>query len=161
MSKRMSPLRASDGAVEVGRLTKTGAESSATCLTDVGRSRGHNEDNFGENPKLGLWIVADGVGGHAAGEVASNLAVSHIMRLVGEGMAVSEAVSATHDIIRRAPSEGIGATGMASTVVVAQLTGSRYRMFWVGDSRAYVHGSKGLSSSWWTTRMSRSCWIPV
>ena len=127
-----------------GSRTTAEVALPAACLTDVGHGRDHNEDSFGENPKLGLWIVADGVGGHAAGEVASDLAVSRIMRLVGEGRPVSEAVSETHDIIRRAPSEGIGSAGMASTVVVAQLTGSSYRVFWVGDSRAYVHGSEGL-----------------
>ena len=144
MNEEPSLPSASDDRVSKRDPVTAQGEPSAACLSDVGRSRGHNEDSFGENPKLGLWIVADGVGGHAAGEVASDLAVSHIMRLVGEGIPVSEAVSATHDIIRRAPSEGIGAAGMASTVVVAQLTGSSYRVFWVGDSRAYVHGSEGL-----------------
>ena len=122
--------------------TQTGP--MAACLSDVGRSRGHNEDSFGEDRGLGLWIVADGVGGHAAGEVASELAVSNILRLVADGMPVAEAVSATHDIIRRAPSEGIGKPGMATTVVVAQLNDRRYQVWWVGDSRAYLHGPDGL-----------------
>ena len=117
---------------------------SAACVSDVGRSRGHNEDNFGEDAKLGLWVVADGMGGHEAGEIASDLAVSHIFRLVADGMPVAEAVSNAHDLIRRAPSQGIGSPGMGTTVVAAQLTGSSYRIFWVGDSRAYLHGPEGL-----------------
>ena len=72
------------------------------------------------------------------------LAVSHIFRLVADGMSVAEAVSKTHDLIRHAPSQGIGAPGMGTTVVAAQLTGSSYRIFWVGDSRAYLHGPEGL-----------------
>ncbi len=128
----------------IGCPVNPSVERSAACISDLGRRRRHNEDNFGENPKLGLWIVADGVGGHAAGDVASDLAVSHILRLAGDGMPVAEAVSATHEIIRRAPLQGIGKPGMATTVVVAHLKGRNYRVFWVGDSRAYVHGSEGL-----------------
>ena len=141
---------ASNGRAAAGRsvhpsgAAKGKAEPSAVCLSDVGRSRSHNEDKFGENPQLGLWVVADGVGGHDAGEVASELAVAHILRLAAGGMPVAEAVETTHDIIRRAPSEDIGKPGMATTVVVAQLNHRSYRVYWVGDSRAYVHGSDGL-----------------
>ena len=84
------------------------------------------------------------MGGHEAGEVASDLAVSHIFRQVADGTSVAEAVSKAHDLIRRAPSQGIGAPGMGTTVVAAQMTGSRYRIYWVGDSRAYLQGSEGL-----------------
>ena len=45
------------------------------AATDVGRKRSHNEDNFLVDESLGLFIVADGMGGHAAGEVASAIAV--------------------------------------------------------------------------------------
>ncbi|RPJ80126.1 MAG: serine/threonine-protein phosphatase, partial [Deltaproteobacteria bacterium] len=47
-------------------------------LTDVGRKRKGNEDRFSINDKLGLYIVADGMGGHAAGEVASKIVVDTI-----------------------------------------------------------------------------------
>ena len=113
------------------------------CLTDVGRSRDHNEDSFGEDPHLGLWAVADGMGGHAAGEVASRLAVTHITELVTEGKSATEAVAEAHDLIRSAPSQGVGTRGMGTTVVVAQLSGTNYRVCWVGDSRAYVYGTDG------------------
>src|SRR2546428_9731681 len=48
------------------------------AATDVGRKRGHNEDNYLVDKKLALFVVADGMGGHAAGEVASALAVRTI-----------------------------------------------------------------------------------
>ena len=144
MGRWMFRRRSADGGGQAAETRETLAQVSAACVSDVGRSRDHNEDNFGEDAKLGLWVVADGMGGHAAGEVASDLAVSHIFRLVTDGMAVSEAVSKTHDLIRGAPSQGIGAPGMGTTVVAAQLTGGSYRIYWVGDSRAYLQGPEGL-----------------
>ena len=144
MNRGVFRHRAADGGGKATMTGNTKVEFSAACVSDVGRSRSHNEDSFGEDFKLGLWVVADGMGGHEAGEVASDLAVSHIFRLVSDGMPVAEAVSSTHELIRRAPSQGIGAPGMGTTVVAAQLSGRSYRICWVGDSRAYVHGSIGL-----------------
>jgi protein phosphatase len=43
-------------------------------LTDVGRVREHNEDSIGSDPDIGLWVLADGMGGYNAGEVASGIA---------------------------------------------------------------------------------------
>ena len=136
--------RASGGGAKTRGPVKTEAGRAAACLSDVGRSRDHNEDRFGVDAGLGLWVVADGMGGHDAGEVASELAVSNVLRLVAEGGPLAAAVSTTHDLIRRAPSEGVGNAGMGTTVVAAQLAGASYRVCWVGDSRAYVHGPAGL-----------------
>ena len=144
MFRRRIPQQAPDGGAKTSSPKTTEAGHSAACLSDTGRHRDHNEDSFGEDTSLGLWIVADGLGGHDAGEVASELAVSHIARLVAEGRPLADAVSKAHDLIRHAPSEGIGTAGMGATVVAAQLTDCRYRVCWVGDSRAYIHGADGL-----------------
>ena len=117
----------------------------AVCLTDAGRSRNHNEDCHGEDAERGLWVVADGMGGHAAGEVASQLAVAHIQRLVARGRTLAEAIQAAHAVIRKSPSEGVGSFGMGTTVVAAHLTGGDFRVCWVGDSRAYLHDGDRLT----------------
>src|SRR5436305_12101391 len=64
------------------------------AATDVGRVRGHNEDNFLVDKKLALFVVADGMGGHAAGEVASALAVRIIHEEIKKDREKLEAVDA-------------------------------------------------------------------
>src|SRR5688500_8657826 len=68
-----------------------GVELSFAAATDVGRQRQHNEDNFLIDKKLQLFIVADGMGGHAAGEVASSITVHQ----------VRDAVYANRDLVER------------------------------------------------------------
>jgi protein phosphatase len=108
------------------------------CATDVGRARDHNEDNFAARPDLGLWIVADGMGGHEAGEVASAVAVEVIPEEVSVGNPLAEAVERAHEAIVRAGREGRGAPGMGCTVVALKAEGCDYEIAWVGDSRAYL-----------------------
>jgi serine/threonine protein phosphatase PrpC len=88
--------------------------------THEGAKRPHNEDSFFANPKLGLWIVADGMGGHAAGEVASQIVVDFIYHQVAQGVSIEDAVEAAHDIVLRRAEQGIGSPGMGSTVVACR-----------------------------------------
>ena len=109
-----------------------------TAATDVGLQRNNNEDAYYASPSEGLWVVADGMGGHAAGEVASSIVVKTIAREVRAGKSLSEAIQKSHHDILNAANSGIGGVGMGSTVVALKSSGDQYEICWVGDSRAYL-----------------------
>ena len=111
--------------------------------TDVGLKRKINEDAVLVRTDRGLWAVADGMGGHEAGEVASasvteallNLPiVYHLDELVECSIAALRQVN--HDLIKLARSDHTPRT-IGSTVVGLGIRGGEYRCFWAGDSRAY------------------------
>ena len=106
--------------------------------THTGWVRELNEDNHIALPKLGLWTLADGMGGHQAGEVASRIAVREIARSIEQGMTLPKTIETAHRAIQTAVLQGEGAADMGSTVVAAKLEGLRYEIAWVGDSRAYL-----------------------
>ncbi|WAK01004.1 PP2C family protein-serine/threonine phosphatase [Methylobacter sp. YRD-M1] len=106
--------------------------------THTGLLREVNEDSCLASPRLGLWIVADGMGGHEAGEVASRIAVQEITHSIEQGLPLVEAIEAAHRAIQAAARRGEGAAGMGATVVAAKLEGLHYEIAWVGDSRAYL-----------------------
>lgn len=106
--------------------------------TDVGLLRDNNEDAVFSDPRLGLWLVADGMGGHAAGEVASEITVQAICDAVREGKSLTDAINTAHQAVLDAARDGSGKYGMGSTVVALRTLGSRYQVAWVGDSRAYL-----------------------
>jgi protein phosphatase len=106
--------------------------------THTGLVRELNEDSHLALPKLGLWVIADGMGGHEAGEVASGITIREIARSIEQGMPLAEAIETAHRAIQTAALQGEGAANMGSTVVAAKLEGLRYEIAWVGDSRAYL-----------------------
>ena len=120
-----------------------------TCAsrTDVGLIRSGNEDNYLIVPDRGLFIVADGMGGHAAGEVASEMAVRIIsgdlgsFKGVGPEEAATRMINAIHQanaaIYERTLSEH-DKRGMGTTTTVLALHGNRYLVGQVGDSRGYL-----------------------
>ena len=138
-------------------------------LTDVGRQRDHNEDYFGietkvnktELPKAsaiaarGLYILCDGMGGHAGGEVASELAVSTLRKyfqtywnynhlpsedIIRQG--VKEANQAIYDLNQQDARSGVGRMGTTLVMVLVQDT--YIAVAHVGDSRLYRFTRKGL-----------------
>jgi PPM family protein phosphatase len=114
--------------------------------TDRGLKREKNEDSILVDTELSLFIVADGMGGHEAGEVASSIAVaeiaSHIRTHLGKSMVASVVVAeaivqANGEIMRigAAPNDG---AEMGSTVVLGLIRENRLIISHVGDSRAYL-----------------------
>lgn len=123
--------------------TRRGAVTTFGSRTDVGCVRDHNEDSLVVAPPL--FAVADGMGGHAAGEVASEIAVNVLAELAPkdlDGAALEHAVEeANHEIIRAAR-DGRGREGMGTTLTACMLENERLVIAQVGDSRAYLlhHG---------------------
>ncbi len=111
-------------------------------LTDVGRVRAHNEDSVLMEPPL--FAVADGLGGHEAGEVASGIAVSALVDAApshADAKALGRAVRAANRAVISAAREGRGREGMGTTLTAAMVEGTRVVVAHVGDSRAYLlHG---------------------
>ncbi len=118
------------------------AELLYGASTDVGNVRDHNEDCHLAKPSLGLWLVADGMGGHACGEVASDIVVRAIGDAIANGAELTDAIQQAHKAILDSAAKGIGKLGMGSTVVAIQVHEHHYKVAWVGDSRAYLWNGK-------------------
>ena len=106
--------------------------------THVGLVRENNEDCFLNRPDISLWLVADGMGGHDAGEVASGIARDYIEQAVGKGESLKQAVEESHHAVKDAAANDIGSPNMGTTVVAIKVEGIQYTIAWVGDSRAYL-----------------------
>jgi len=140
---------------------------------DVGVKRRMNEDNFSSNSDLGLFVVADGMGGHAAGEVASRLAVEEIESVLSDTLEdsdwtwahevegesrvankIRQAVLCANDRIRNTTRNMSECRGMGTTIVAAVIDANdKATIAHVGDSRAYLFRHmdlRGLTSdhSW-------------
>jgi serine/threonine protein phosphatase PrpC len=133
-------------------------ELSFWAATDVGRKREHNEDNFLLDKKLSLFVVADGMGGHASGEVASNLAVHEFRNAVDsrrdllEGFARADGTVRAQEVLgllEQAVQTACAAIfargrleqdkrGMGTTISSLLLAGDRGFIAHVGDSRIYL-----------------------
>ena len=119
--------------------SRRGAVTPFGSRTDVGNVRDHNEDSLVVTPPL--YAVADGMGGHAAGEVASEIAVNVLAELAParpDGEALAHAVEEANRAIIEAAGEGYGRAGMGTTMTAAMLEGERLVIAQVGDSRAYL-----------------------
>ncbi len=100
--------------------------------------RAHNQDALLIDLAHGLVVVADGVGGQDAGEVASGLTCEVFAREVAAGSTLEAAIRKSNAEILAAVSDGLGREGMATTVVALHFDGADYELAWLGDSRAYL-----------------------
>jgi protein phosphatase len=117
--------------------------------TDVGMIRSGNEDNYAAeaDSQRGLFIVADGMGGHAAGEVASEMAVQIVLRELSEvkelesngvEQRVAKALKTANRAIHERTLVEVDKQGMGTTASVLIMSGRRYIIGQVGDSRVYM-----------------------
>jgi protein phosphatase len=132
-----------------GKIRSVGA-------TDVGRVREHNEDTIGVDADIGLLVLADGMGGYNAGEVASGIAVKTIMSLVKESMehqdmsvpdpetglsrpsiVLRDAIARANKIIHQTAKTQPQCEGMGTTVVACLFSDNKVSIAHVGDSRLY------------------------
>jgi serine/threonine protein phosphatase PrpC len=111
-----------------------------SAASHPGLMRDNNEDCFLSRPEHGLWLVADGMGGHEAGEVASAIVRDTIERETQDNPNISllDVIQHAHTSILTSAVKGIGAPGMGSTVVALKSNSEKYQIAWVGDSRAYL-----------------------
>lgn len=129
---------------------------SHTQITDTGKVRDHNEDAIGSNGDVGLYVVADGMGGYNAGEVASGIAVKTVLELVTEAclrerradndaptgmmrqsIILRDAIMRANKIIYNTAQTQKQCEGMGTTLVACLFWDNRVSIAHVGDSRFY------------------------
>jgi serine/threonine protein phosphatase PrpC len=128
----------------------------STELTDTGKVRGHNEDAIRTHRDIGLFVLADGMGGYNAGEVASSIAVKAVTELVSEAVAREErheiekdtglmrqtiilrdAIARANKIIQQTAQSQASCEGMGTTIVACMFFDNQLSVAHVGDSRLY------------------------
>ncbi|KAF1021928.1 MAG: Protein phosphatase PrpC [Pseudomonas sp.] len=118
----------------------------SAARTDTGKVRSRNEDAFLDCPQQGLWVVADGMGGHQGGDIASQLIVASLAELPVQSdfdARLTDIRQCLHWLNRRLGQELTVIAGrhdsiMGSTVVVLLVEGKRAACIWAGDSRCYL-----------------------
>jgi serine/threonine protein phosphatase PrpC len=121
---------------------RTGFTWRSASATSKGNVRGHNEDAVLDRPDVGLWVVADGMGGHNAGDVASNMivqALAHFAGHVSPSAQLDEVEDRLREVNDRLYRTSIdNQAGMSGSTLVALLAFERHTLsLWAGDSRVY------------------------
>lgn len=112
--------------------------------THVGLRRARNEDTYYADAALGLFLVADGMGGHQHGEVASALVRDAVVEQVTRGHGLAEAVRSAGERLLNHTNDVSDALPMGTTIAALRLTVERYEIAWVGDSRVYLWNQGSL-----------------
>lgn len=110
---------------------------TAVALTDIGRIRGRNEDSFLLDLDASLFAVADGMGGHAAGDVASQTAVAAFAATFAETRSVVVSMKSANRAVIERGAVAAGASGMGTTMTAVHIKGNAVLGAHVGDSRLY------------------------
>ena len=129
-----------------GRASAPGWSSYG--ITHVGKVRRHNEDSMLVQPETGLWVVADGMGGHAKGDTASRMIVESLKKL-RQGADLISYIDAIEDCIIEVNRKLIEAASQAretiGSTIVAMLAHEQYYVYmWAGDSRLYRLRNGGM-----------------
>jgi serine/threonine protein phosphatase PrpC len=145
---RAALVAAGGARMKLFRSRPAGPPLRAAMRTDPGRIRSRNEDACLVDPEQGLFAVADGMGGHPAGDVAARVAIEHLPGLVRDALArtdptgvdaaVEEAVLGLNEVVIAEASTSPDLTGMGSTLVMALVSGYTAHVAHAGDSRAYL-----------------------
>ena len=125
-------------------------------MTDIGLVRRKNEDSIGYDSALGLAVLADGMGGHRGGDIASSMTVDTIIELVQkrlpriqsghtdsksgyslESICIQEAIDSANDLVFKAAEANPMHSGMGTTIVVLQFYNNTFSLVHIGDSRCY------------------------
>jgi type VI secretion system protein ImpM len=122
----------------------------SAAKTDPGPVRRVNQDAYLERADVGVWVVADGMGGHAQGEVASRMVCDALADLIPAAafddtvVAAIERIQGVNDQLHQASIRPTNAVRSGSTVVALLTRGAAGVVLWAGDSRAYVCRNGGL-----------------
>jgi protein phosphatase len=107
--------------------------------THVGLRREHNEDTYYADAELGLWLVADGMGGHENGEVASALARDTLVEQIQNGESLARAIQIADEEIIQHSNRRTQALPMGTTIAAIRVKDDAFEVAWVGDSRVYLY----------------------
>lgn len=109
-----------------------------------GRIEESNEDCIGWDIARGVWLVADGMGGHSRGEVAARVVKETILEEVARDLPLKQTLLDAHEAVIRTVEESGDARTMGSTVVAVRIVDGECEIVWVGDSRAYLWRKRAI-----------------
>src|ERR1700733_4541635 len=128
----------------MGAHVLTAPHLRSWSASHAGTKRSHNEDAYVDRPDMGMFAVADGAGGHQAGEGASGM-IAEALEAIPSDLSAAEllaevrlAIERTHVALREEAARRGPDVVVASTVVVMLARGDHFACLWAGDSRAYL-----------------------
>ncbi len=114
--------------------------------THTGIKRDHNEDTYGVCHEKNMWLVADGMGGHDHGELASAMARDSILHYYAQGNSLKDTIIKANQVIIDSSYERGGDLPMGTTIVILTEEQNKYNAAWVGDSRIYKFSNNQLTA---------------